>query len=124
LDLLVQVATPKTIYAEYRLWVVNGEVITASGYKRGSHVYTGGWGVVDPLVIDFAYSAMDSDGTGWVPNRAFCLDVFHGSVGAWQGYGIGEVNCIHAAGFYGADLPKLVFALEDLAGGPTGGSNP
>lgn len=102
----VQIAVPKVIHAEYRLWVVDGKIVTASGYKRGSIVYPGGWGDIPPGLLTWAEIVIGL----WTPDKAFCLDVFQTETH----YTIGEINCIHAAGFYGADIQKLVAALDDL----------
>jgi hypothetical protein len=103
-DTQVQVAPAKTIYAEYRLWVVDGKIITSSLYKRGGYVYTDE--TVDEDIIEFGYSCIRE----WVPARAFCLDIFVGE----DGPKIGEINNINAAGFYAADIHALVQALNDL----------
>lgn len=103
-DTIVQVATLKHIYCEYRLWVVDGKIVTASLYKRGDRVYTDE--EVDDEIIDFGYRCINT----WVPARAFCLDIFVGPNGPL----IGEVNNINAAGFYKADVQKLVLALNEM----------
>ena len=107
LDLPVQVAAPKKIYTEHRLWVVDGCVATASGYRRGGQLFLDGWGSVDPAVLDFGRAVIRR----WVPDRAFCLDIFEGE----DGFRIGEVNCIQSSGFYGADVQRIVDALERTA---------
>ena len=107
LELQVQVAVPKRVYSEHRLWVVDGCIATASGYRRGGQVFFDGWRSVDPAVLEFGCAAIQR----WVPDRAFCLDVFEGE----DGYRIGEVNCIQASGFYGADVQRIVHALERTA---------
>ncbi len=38
-DTLVQVCYPKKIHAEYRFWVVKGEIVTASMYRRSKQVF-------------------------------------------------------------------------------------
>lgn len=101
---LIQVAPAKPIYAEYRLWVVDGKIVTSSLYKRGGRYYTNE--TVDDEIIEFGYSCIRE----WVPARAFCLDVFVGE----DGPRIGEINNINAAGFYKADIHALVQALNDM----------
>lgn len=103
-DTLVQVAPYKHIYAEYRLWVVDGKIVTSSLYKRGNRVYSDE--EVDEEIINFGYECIKT----WVPARAFCLDIFVGP----DGPRVGEVNNINAAGFYKADVQKLVLALNSM----------
>lgn len=103
-DTLVQVATYKEIYAEYRLWIVDKKIVTASLYKRGGQVYSDEQ--VDDDILEFGYKCIST----WVPARAFCLDIFVGP----NGPRIGEVNNINAAGFYKANIQKLILALNEM----------
>ena len=103
-DTLVQVASYKEIYAEYRLWVIDGKIITSSLYKRGGRPFSSE--IVDQEILDFGMTCINT----WVPARAFCLDIFVGP----DGPRIGEVNNINAAGFYKADIQKLVLALNEM----------
>lgn len=101
---LIQLCQPKEIYAEYRTWVVNGEVVTASLYKRGDRVIYSS-DVPEPA-ISFAYECINL----WQPHHAFVLDVCDTS----NGWKVVEINTLNSAGFYAADVQKLVMALEDL----------
>lgn len=104
-DTEVVVAEPKRIYREYRTWIVGGRVVTASMYKLGERVlYSAN---VDPGVIEYAESCADI----WTPADAFVLDVAIVGDGRMK---IVEVNCLNSAGFYAADVGKLVEALERL----------
>ena len=103
-DDLVQICDAKHIYAEYRLWVVEGKIVTSSLYKRGGRVYSDE--DVDPEIIEFGYQCIHR----WGPARAYCLDIFVGE----DGPKIGEVNNINAAGFYKADIQKLILALNEM----------
>lgn len=105
-DTLVQVCGPKAIASEYRFWIVDGEIVTACGYKRAGHVYANGFHPIDGHITAFVRNVLKR----WMPNRAFCLDVF---VSADTGEPkVGEVNCIHAAGLYGANVSRLVQFLD------------
>lgn len=105
-DTLVQVATKKTIYSEYRLWIVDRRIVTASLYKQGRTVrYSSD---VDNDVLDYAQTFLTPD--KWVPDRAFVLDIAVTS----EGLRIVEAGNINSAGFYAADMQKLVMALEDM----------
>lgn len=105
-DTRVLVAPRKTIYAEYRTWVVGGRVVTASQYRMGSAVLYDE--KVPPDVIDFAQRAVDR----WDPTPAYVLDVAL----IQAGLRIIEVNTINAAGWYKGNVGQIVAALEDLSG--------
>jgi hypothetical protein len=103
-DTEVMVASPKTILSEYRTWVVGGRVITASQYKAGGRPQQSM--PVPDEVVEFAQSTVRE----WDPAPAYCLDVCYTP----DGLAVVEVNCINAAGFYRADVFKLVQAIEDM----------
>lgn len=98
----IQVCKPKTIFAEYRFWVVNGFVVTMSLYKRGSKVVYDSR--VDEGIVDFVKRCIKI----WKPHRAFVIDVAETP----EGMRIVEINTINAAGFYAGDVSALVLALE------------
>lgn len=118
-ETLIQVCKPKKIYAEYRFWIVDGQVITSSLYKRGNRV------VFDSHVDDHVHRFVDEvlrtedqqkDITlsvvprGWMPARAFVLDVCETP----EGMKIVEINTINSAGFYAADVTRLVLAIDQM----------
>jgi hypothetical protein len=104
-DDLVQVASLKPIAREARFWVVDGQIVTQSTYKLGHRVVGQEW--VDPCTKLFAVECVRI----WQPARAFCLDVFEDFDGVCK---IGEINTINAAGFYAADVQKIVAAIEQM----------
>jgi hypothetical protein len=105
-DTLIMVSPVHEIYREYRTWVVDSKVVTASLYKEGKRVRYSDQ--VDQQVIDFAQSFL-GDGK-WEPARAYCLDIAETP----DGFKIIEVNNLNAAGFYAADMQKLVVAIESM----------
>ena len=56
-DTLVQIAKPKNITQEVRLWVVDGKIVTQSTYRRGSYVVYDN--IVDDDAIEFAKKMVD-----------------------------------------------------------------
>ena len=103
----IMVCSIKEIWSETRTWVVDGRVVTASGYKIGTiKRYTAPL-QVDDDVTEFAQACADR----WQPNAAFVLDI----ADTPAGLKIVEVNNINAAGFYRGDMQKLVVALANLA---------
>jgi len=106
-DTMVMVCSKKVIYREYRLWVIDGKVVTASLYKEGSRVrYSGD---VEPAVIAYG----EETAALWSPARAYVLDICDTP----DGLRVLEAGCMNAAGFYAADMMKLVIALEETFGG-------
>lgn len=103
-DTLIQVATPKNIQKEIRCWVVGGKVITASQYRLGYRTVSDS--IVEPDAIEFAQKMVDI----YQLADAFVIDVCLTN-GEWK---IVECGCINCAGFYKADLMKVIVALEDF----------
>lgn len=106
-DTIVMACPLVKIYREYRLWVVDNEIVTASLYKEGTRVRYDN--VVEDHIIEFGSRFVDVD--NWQPARAYCLDIFDTE----HGLKIGEVNNINSAGFYKADIQKLVYALNNMS---------
>ena len=103
-DTQIQVAVPKKITQEVRCWVVNGKIITQSTYRRGSFlVYDN---IVDQDAIDFAQAMVDI----YQLAETFVIDVCLTDNG-WKIVECGSTSC---AGFYDADMQKLVMALEGM----------
>ena len=63
-DMQVQLCHPKTIYAEYRFWIVCGEIVTASLYKLGRRVTYSS--EVDERIYQFVRAMIAI----WQPHRA------------------------------------------------------
>jgi hypothetical protein len=105
-DTLIQVGRLMQIYAEYRFWVVGGEIVCASLYKRGDRVVYSD--TVDQFYFDYVREMIDK----WRPHDAFCIDVCNTHLGPK----IVEINTINSSGFYACNIPKLVAALESNFG--------
>lgn len=104
----ILVCSIKEIWSETRTWVVDGRVVTASGYKFGTTKRYTPPHQVDDYITAFAQACTDR----WCPNAAFVLDV----ADTPAGLKIVEINNLNAAGFYRGDMQKLVVALANLAG--------
>jgi hypothetical protein len=94
----------KEIHREFRLWIVNGKVVTGSLYKIGGTVR------YDAQVDDGAIQFAETLAAKWSPISAYVMDV----ADTPDGYRAIEVNNLNSAGFYAADMMRLVIALEDL----------
>ncbi len=104
LDDTIVMCPVKQIYAEWRTFVVDGEVITASMYKHGARVVYSD--MIPEYVLKFAQDMADM----WCPNHAFTLDVCETE----NGMKIVEINSINSSGFYACDMGKFVAAIERL----------
>jgi len=103
-DTVIAVASAKKIYSEYRLFVVNKKVVTASQYKLGSEMVT--TADIDQRVYNFATRMIYS----WMPAAAFVMDIADTA----DGLKVIEINNINSSGFYAADPQKIIVAIEEL----------
>lgn len=100
---IILVAAPKKIFLETRFWVVGNEIVTASSYKVGRQT---NYNIpVDQAQTAFCRKAIDR----FKPAPAFVIDICLCD----SGYKIVECGCMNAAGFYSADMQKLLIALEE-----------
>lgn len=106
----VMVCTKKVIYNETRMWVLEGRVITSSGYKIGTIKRYRPPEETEQRMIDFV------EDLDWYPNTAHVIDI----ADTPDGLKIIEVNNLNSAGFYKADTQLLVKSLEDWAECPNG----
>ncbi|MBO9406029.1 ATP-grasp domain-containing protein [Shimia sp. R9_1] len=104
-DTNVMFSAPKEIDTEWRLWIVDDQLVTYSRYKQAGRV---------DYVHDITEEAlrfgreMAQKNAGYA--SAYVMDVCQiGDI-----HHIIETNSINAAGFYAADLTKLVHAIEAL----------
>lgn len=106
LDTEVMVCSKKEIWSETRTWIVDRRVVTASRYKVGDTVRSTPPELVDERVLECAAAHAEA----WSPDRAYVLDIAETP----DGLKIIEVNNINSAGWYKADMSKLVAALEGM----------
>ncbi len=106
-DTLLMISEPVHIQKEWRTWIVKDQVVTYSLYKMGSRI------IYRPEIDDDALEftkRMVALNPGYAD--AYVLDVCKCDLGLR----ILETNCLNAAGFYAADLFKLVEAFETTIG--------
>jgi hypothetical protein len=106
-DTRVMICREKEIWNETRTWIVDGKVITSSGYRFGIHAQYCPPEEVHPEIVRFA----ERCAAAWSPDRAYVLDIAM----TQEGFHILEVNNINSAGWYRCDLNRLVIALEEMA---------
>lgn len=103
-ETMVMYSSPKTIYREYRFFVVDGRIVTGSQYKLGNRVIHDT--NIDQDIIDFAQRMIDR----WQPARAFVIDIALTP----DGCKVIEINNFNSAGFYASDVGKIVDAVEAM----------
>lgn len=103
-DAIIQVAKPKHIQKEIRLWIVGGKVITGSYYRLGDRFHLNEQ--IEDDAIDFANKVISKGemADAWVLDICMSND-------EWK---IVETGCINHAGFYKSNIGKTVMAIEDL----------
>lgn len=93
------------IQREIRCWIVDGKVVTLSQYKLGNRVVYQNYDY-EQEAVEFAQKMANI----YSPLRAYVLDIC-----LYQGqYKIVEINCLNCAGYYEADMSKLIQALEGM----------
>lgn len=104
-DTQLMLCQPAHILKEWRLWIVNGEIVTHSLYKEGARVvYRPD---IDDDALQFAQHMVDLN-PSYSP--AYVMDICR----TQDGLRLLETNCLNAAGFYAADLLKLAIAIHTM----------
>jgi len=102
-DTLIQVSSLKNIQKEFRFYIVDGKIATASLYKEGYFVRYSD--IVDQGAIDYCNEMIKV----FQLADAFVMDICL-TDDEWK---IIECGCLSCAGLYKANIPKLLMALED-----------
>jgi len=104
-DTDLMLSAPVRILKEWRLWAVDGKIVTYSLYKEGRRVVYRH--EIDDDALTFAQEMVDLN-----PDyaQAYVIDVCRTE----EGLKLLETNCLNAAGFYAADLVKLASAIDGL----------
>lgn len=103
-DTKIIVSSEKEIQAEYRLFIVDGKVVTGSLYRIKGQVITSD--NLDNEAIKFANKMLDI----WQPDRAFVLDIALTN----DGPKIIEINNINSSGFYKANISLIVESIDSM----------
>lgn len=104
-DTKLKFTKPVRILKEWRLWAVRDEIITFSLYKEGSRVVYRH--EIDEDALEFAKGLVMTN-----PDHApaYVIDICRTD----DGLKMLETNCINAAGFYEADLLKLLSSIDEF----------
>lgn len=102
-DILVAIAPPKNILAEWRWFVVDGKVIDGSAYRMKGQLKSSHED--DAAVISEAQTLADQ----WLPNQTVCMDLALTE----EGMKVIEFNAMNSSGFYAHDIQKVVSAITE-----------
>lgn len=105
-DTEIQVSSVKDVTKEFRFWIVGGDVITGSLYRNGYWVNYSN--IVDEGALDFCKEMVKI----YQLAEAFVMDICEVIINEEIEYKIIECGCINSAGFYKANMPKLIEAIE------------
>lgn len=105
-DTLMMLTPPARILKDWRIWIVDGQVITYSLYKEGARVTYRH--EIDADALAFAQN-MARLNPAYSP--AYVMDICRTE----DGLRLLETNCINAAGFYAADLVRLAEVIDAIA---------
>jgi hypothetical protein len=103
-DTEVVISDVKTIYKEFRFFMIDNKLVTGSLYRLGTRLCLDE--NIEPDAHRFASKMIEL----WQPARAFVIDIALTE----EGYKIVEVNCINSAGFYAADVSKIVNYMQEM----------
>lgn len=102
-DTDIQVSTIKKIQKEFRFFIVNGKIVTGSLYREGFFIRHDN--IVDDGAKDFCNEMIKL----FQLAPTFVMDIAQVN----GEYKIIECGCTNCAGFYKANLPSLLMAIED-----------
>ena len=102
-DCPIIVAEPVGIADEWRLFVVDGEVVTGSHYRTYGLLTS--YATIPPEVIVFTEEMTKI----WSPADIFVLDVGKSGKDLY----VIEANCVNSSGFYSSDVTKIVKSIAE-----------
>lgn len=94
------VSSPKEIENEWRVFIVDGQVVSSSLYRK-NRKFTEAGGEIPVEMVEFCNKAIAI----YCPDKAFAFDVCQLDNGDFK---IIEFGCIHNCGFYKADVKKVI----------------
>ena len=106
-DTEIQVCSVKKITKEFRFWVVEDKVVTGSLYRMGNFINRSE--VVDDGALEFCKEMIDI----YKIAKSFVIDICEVIIDGKPEYKIIELGCINSAGFYSANMQKMINALEE-----------
>lgn len=102
---LVALSSPKVIDMEWRYFIVEGQIITGSSYRRSDSTFR--YRETDPAVLREAQELANH----WLPHECCVMDV-----ALWKDkVHVVEFNELNSSGFYDHDVTALVRAVSEYA---------
>lgn len=100
----IQISPSHHVIKEARVWIVNRKIVTSSYYLfHGNTEY-------EETVSESGLSFAQEMARLYNVADAYVMDICE----TFDGWKIMEVNCINSAGFYKADVKKIILALEEF----------
>lgn len=103
LDSKIVVCEPFNIQSEWRLWIVNKKVVAASKYREYFRLKKED-GCPDEVVLFAEQRCLE-----YTPHDVFVMDICLSG----DNYYIVECGCMNGAGFYKADIDRIVKSVSD-----------
>jgi hypothetical protein len=102
-QLEIYIAPWQGLFEEYRMFIVNGTVVSSSKYRLRS--------VLDkkPGAPKEAIAFANEMAQIWSPEKAYVMDVCKTDKGEWK---LLELNCFNASGVYAAPIEPIIEAVE------------
>lgn len=101
------ISQPERIKTEWRLFIVNGEVVSGSQYRSDGRLDVRPGYPED--IVPWVHERIEN----YEPSPVFVMDVC--KVFEHDEYMIIEVGCFNSAGFYGSDIDKIVNKVSTFA---------
>lgn len=108
---IVAASPAQEIHGEWRCFIVNRKLVTASQYRLNGELKP------SPDVHEDIAAFVEKVASKWLPHDHCVMDVAlvtNDDVAKSQSLKVMEFNCINASGLYKADAEKLVDALNSL----------
>jgi len=110
-DTLVAYSSYKHIKAEYRFFIIDGKIISASQYKKDGRIYYKNIDNDEALSGLFIFYFVSYVISTWLPSRGFVIDVAQDND---NNLSIIEVNCLNSSGFYDINTEKLILSINRM----------
>jgi len=106
-DSKIVVSKPYNIKKEWRLFVVDGSIVSGSLYRENFKLKKSRFDIPDEMVV-FALDRISE----YQPAKAFAIDI--ANCGDEHEYYIIECGCINSVGFYHANIERIIVSLATL----------
>jgi|694.fasta_scaffold23084_4 hypothetical protein len=110
-DYVMCYSTPKTIVSEYRFFVVNRKIVTASQYNSEGLYWIRNIDMMYNTEFDEHFKFVERMINKYSPDDSFVIDICKLEDGSMK---VVECNCINCSGFYAIDLELLIDNLLDI----------